>query len=102
MGEVATRLSHHVVITSDNPRSEKPRAILGDIANGAHPNHQIEEDRALAIRDALRMAGPADVVLIAGKGHETFQEVDGRRLPFDDVEVARDMLRLLWGRGGHA
>ena len=102
MGEVATRLSHHVVITSDNPRSEKPRAILGDIARGAHPNHRIEEDRAQAIEDALRMARTDDVVLIAGKGHETYQEIDGRRLPFDDVEVAREKLRLIREDGGHA
>ena len=63
---------------------------------------EIEEDRAQAIEDALRIARADDVVLIAGKGHETYQEIDGRRLPFDDVEVARESLRLIWGDGGHA
>jgi UDP-N-acetylmuramoyl-L-alanyl-D-glutamate--2,6-diaminopimelate ligase len=93
MGEVATRLADHAIITSDNPRSEKPRHIIDAIAQGANPNFQIEEDRAAAIREALAMARPADVVLIAGKGHETYQEIGGRKLPFDDAEIARSLLR---------
>jgi UDP-N-acetylmuramoyl-L-alanyl-D-glutamate--2,6-diaminopimelate ligase len=97
MGEVATRLADSVVVTSDNPRSEKPRAIIAQIVTGAHPNYSIEEDRALAIRRALSAAQADDVVLIAGKGHESYQEIEGRRLPFDDAEVARDLLRLKSG-----
>ncbi|HEV8260909.1 MAG TPA: UDP-N-acetylmuramoyl-L-alanyl-D-glutamate--2,6-diaminopimelate ligase [Burkholderiales bacterium] len=102
MGEVATRLADRVVITSDNPRSEKPRAIIDEILAGAHPNYAIEEDRAAAILQAISGAAPQDVVLIAGKGHETYQEIGGRRLPFDDAEVAREILQRLPRRMGHA
>ena len=102
MGEVATRLSDRVIITSDNPRSENPRAIIDDIVAGAHPNYEIETDRAGAIFNALQSAAPDDVVLIAGKGHETYQEIGKQRLPFDDVQVARDMLRRLTGNQRHA
>jgi UDP-N-acetylmuramoyl-L-alanyl-D-glutamate--2,6-diaminopimelate ligase len=102
MGEVATRLADRVVITSDNPRSENPRAIIDEILAGAHPNYAIEEDRATAILQAISRAAPQDVVLIAGKGHETYQEICGRRLPFDDAEVAREILRRLPHRVGNA
>jgi UDP-N-acetylmuramoyl-L-alanyl-D-glutamate--2,6-diaminopimelate ligase len=90
------------VITSDNPRSENPRAIIDEILAGEHPNYAIEEDRAMAILQAITGAAAQDVVLIAGKGHETYQEIGGRRLPFDDVEVAREMLQRLPRKVGHA
>jgi UDP-N-acetylmuramoyl-L-alanyl-D-glutamate--2,6-diaminopimelate ligase len=101
MGEVATRLADRVVITSDNPRSENPRAIIDEVLAGAHPNYAIEEDRATAILQAISGAAPQDVVLIAGKGHENYQEIGGRRLPFDDVEVTREILRRLPRWVGH-
>jgi UDP-N-acetylmuramoyl-L-alanyl-D-glutamate--2,6-diaminopimelate ligase len=102
MGEVATRLADLVIITSDNPRSEDPRAIIEDIVAGAHPNHAIEVDRSSAIFKALQSAAPNDVVLIAGKGHETHQEIGTQRLPFDDVQVAREGLRRRMGGPRHA
>jgi UDP-N-acetylmuramyl tripeptide synthase len=102
MGEVATRLADHVVMTSDNPRSEEPLAIIRDILRGAHPNSAVEPDRAAAMAQALYGAQPEDVVLIAGKGHETYQEIRGERLPFDDAEVARELLRRRPGRAPHA
>jgi UDP-N-acetylmuramoyl-L-alanyl-D-glutamate--2,6-diaminopimelate ligase len=102
MGEVATRLSDSVIITSDNPRSENPRSIIEDIVAGAHPNFEIEVDRSGAIFKALQSAAPDDVVLIAGKGHETYQETGSQRLPFDDVQVAREMLNRLTGSARHA
>ena len=102
MGEVATHLADLVIITSDNPRSEDPRTIIEDVAAGAHSNYAIEADRSIAILKALQSAGPDDVVLIAGKGHETYQEVGTQRLPFDDVQVARDALRHLAGGARHA
>jgi UDP-N-acetylmuramoyl-L-alanyl-D-glutamate--2,6-diaminopimelate ligase len=102
MGEVATRLADHVVMTSDNPRSEEPLAIIRDILRGAHPNYAVEPDRAAAMAQALYGAQPEDVVLIAGKGHETYQEIRGERLPFDDAEVARELLRRRPGRAPHA
>jgi UDP-N-acetylmuramoyl-L-alanyl-D-glutamate--2,6-diaminopimelate ligase len=102
MGEVATRLADRVVITSDNPRSENPRAIIDEILAGVHPNYAIEADRATAILHAISGAAQQDVVLIAGKGHETYQEIGGQRLPFDDAEVARAILRRLSRRAGNA
>ena len=102
MGEVATRLADRVIITSDNPRSENPRVIIEDIIAGAHPDYEIELDRTGAILQALQSAATDDVVLIAGKGHETYQEIGTQRLPFDDVQVAREMLRRLSGSQRHA
>ena len=89
MGEIATRLADQSIVTSDNPRSEDPGSIIRDIIAGAHASYRIEPDRAVAIRDAIARAGPDDIVLIAGKGHETYQEIHGERLPFNDVAVAR-------------
>ena len=102
MGEVATRLADRVILTSDNPRSEDPHAIIEDIVAGAHPNYAIEADRSSAIFKMLQSAAPEDVVLIAGKGHETYQEIGSRRLPFDDVQVAREGLRRRTGEPRHA
>lgn len=92
MGEIATRLSDLCIVTSDNPRSEEPRHIIEAIVAGARTNHLIEVDRALAIEMAILEARPTDLVLIAGKGHETYQEIDGKRLAFDDREIARAAL----------
>jgi UDP-N-acetylmuramoyl-L-alanyl-D-glutamate--2,6-diaminopimelate ligase len=92
MGEIATRLADRAVVTSDNPRSESPRAIIDAVIAGAHPNYHVVEDRATAILHAIRDAGPEDIVLIAGKGHETYQEIADVRLPFSDAEVARSAL----------
>jgi UDP-N-acetylmuramoyl-L-alanyl-D-glutamate--2,6-diaminopimelate ligase len=95
MGRIAVELSDHAIITSDNPRSEDPRAIIEQILAGARavdPNaerHTSEVDRASAIRQAIGMAGSGDLVIIAGKGHETYQLIGGKRLHFDDREQAR-------------
>jgi UDP-N-acetylmuramoyl-L-alanyl-D-glutamate--2,6-diaminopimelate ligase len=93
MGEIATRLADYSVITSDNPRSEDPRAIIDEIAAGAHARYHVEPDRARAILHAVHEARHGDIVLIAGKGHEAYQEIAGARLPFSDAEVARQALR---------
>ncbi len=89
MGETATRLADQSIITSDNPRSENPLSIINDIISGAHSSYRVEPDRAAAIRDAIFAAASEDIVLIAGKGHENYQEIGGERLPFSDVAVAR-------------
>lgn len=98
MGAVAERLADEVVLTSDNPRSEDPREILEQIADGmrdrAH-GRQIE-DRAAAILYAIKHAAPADVVLVAGKGHESTQEIQGKKRPFSD----REHVRLTLGARG--
>jgi UDP-N-acetylmuramoyl-L-alanyl-D-glutamate--2,6-diaminopimelate ligase len=98
MGQAGASLSDIAIVTSDNPRSEDPKAIiaevLGGIENGA--NVEVEPDRRAAIALALRQAEPGDTVVIAGKGHEQGQEFeDGRKVPFDDREVAREELRRL-------
>ena len=101
MGMVAARLSDVVVITSDNPRSEDPARIIDEIERGIPAGREastrtpvIESlvDRAAAIERAIAMATPGDVVLVAGKGHEKYQQIGDRVLPFDDGEVARAAL----------
>jgi UDP-N-acetylmuramoyl-L-alanyl-D-glutamate--2,6-diaminopimelate ligase len=92
MGEVAGRLADRVVVTSDNPRSEDPLAIIAAIRGGIPGAHEVEPDRAQAIRRAIGAAAKNDVVLIAGKGHERTQEIAGRRLPFSDADEARRAL----------
>jgi UDP-N-acetylmuramoyl-L-alanyl-D-glutamate--2,6-diaminopimelate ligase len=93
MGEVAATLADVAVLTSDNPRSEDPLAIIADVEAGIPAEHRpkvaVEPDRRAAIRQAVAEARAGDVVVIAGKGHETGQEVAGRLLPFDDREQAR-------------
>jgi UDP-N-acetylmuramoyl-L-alanyl-D-glutamate--2,6-diaminopimelate ligase len=102
MGEAAAALSDFVVLTSDNPRSEDPMAIIEEALPGLrkHPTpHRVEPDRARAIRLILEEARPGDIVIIAGKGHETYQVLKDRTIPFDDRQVARRMLRELgYGR----
>jgi UDP-N-acetylmuramoyl-L-alanyl-D-glutamate--2,6-diaminopimelate ligase len=99
MGAVAARLADHVVVTSDNPRREDPLAIIADIARGARgAMTTIEPDRARAIALAVDMAGRGDVVLIAGKGHEQYQDIGGIRRPFSDAAVAARVLRKIRSR----
>ena len=98
MGEAAGSLSDHVVLTSDNPRTEDPLLIMNDVLVGlqkAGKPYGVEIDRESAIRKALEVAGEGDVVVIAGKGHETYQILKDRKIPFDDREVARRAIREL-------
>ena len=95
MGEVVSRLADLAVVTSDNPRSEAPGAIIEEIVAGMDGREEVEPDRAAAIACAVGEAEKGDVVLIAGKGHEQGQELGDRTIPFDDREVARDALRRL-------
>jgi UDP-N-acetylmuramoyl-L-alanyl-D-glutamate--2,6-diaminopimelate ligase len=101
MGEVATRLADEAVLTSDNPRSEDPGAIIDAVRAGAHPAGvlRVEPDRRAAIAHAVGQAQAGDVVVIAGKGHETIQQFADRSVAFDDRDVAAEELaRLGWGR----
>ena len=104
MGAVASRLSDVVIVTSDNPRSEPPEAILEEIQRGMNGGRKAERhaivDRREAIARALEMARPGDAVVIAGKGHETYQVLRDRTVPFDDRQVARDILSRLSVRSG--
>lgn len=93
MGKVAEMHSDFCIVTSDNPRGENPREIIAEIAGGMdRENHEIIVERAAAIHSAIRMARPGDTVLIAGKGHEDYQEVNGVRHPFSDVSEAQQAL----------
>jgi UDP-N-acetylmuramoyl-L-alanyl-D-glutamate--2,6-diaminopimelate ligase len=102
MGEAAAELSDFVVLTSDNPRSEDPLAIINDalVGLGRHDTPYLAEpDREKAIRLALEKAEPGDIVVLAGKGHETYQILKDRTIPLDDREVARRVLRSLgWSK----
>ncbi len=102
MGEVAATLSDFVIVTSDNPRSEEPARICQDVAEGVkrHPTpYDVVLDRRDAIRRSVGLAQPGDLVLIAGKGHEDYQELDGRKIHFDDREEVRKALQEL-AQGG--
>jgi UDP-N-acetylmuramoyl-L-alanyl-D-glutamate--2,6-diaminopimelate ligase len=96
MGEVAARLADRVVLTSDNPRSEDPLAIIDDIRGGipaaTGAEVTVEPDRRSALARALGAAEPGDLVLVAGKGHETTQTIGADVLPFDDRTVTREVL----------
>ena len=100
MGRAATKLSDLAVLTSDNPRDEDPADIIDEVRAGVRPETGtapdliVEPDRGQAIRRALAEARPGDVVVIAGKGHEAYQEIGGRRLPFSDVDEARRALSV--------
>jgi UDP-N-acetylmuramoyl-L-alanyl-D-glutamate--2,6-diaminopimelate ligase len=93
MGEAAARLSDIAIVTSDNPRNEDPAEIAADIVAGMPAGQRIELDRARAIAEAVAMSRPGDVVLIAGKGHEDYQESQGVRRPFSDVAEAAKALK---------
>jgi len=99
MGQVARELADMVVVTSDNPRSEEPLAIVEAILQGTGTAVEVDLDRRSAIESALAGAGPGDVVVIAGKGHEQGQEIAGVVHPFDDRDVARAALRRRAGGG---
>ena len=94
MGAMADALADRVVLTSDNPRDEDPALIADEVLAGSagRAGWVRELDRRRAIEAALRDAGSDDVIIIAGKGHETEQELDGATIPFDDAAVARELL----------
>ena len=94
MGAIAEKLADRVLLTSDNPRDEDPLAIIEAIVAGMKQRPAVEPDRAAAIRRAVREASADDVILLAGKGHEPYQEIAGARLPFSDLALARDALEL--------
>jgi UDP-N-acetylmuramoyl-L-alanyl-D-glutamate--2,6-diaminopimelate ligase len=98
MGEIASRLADRAIVTSDNPRTEEPLKIIDDILAGAGPATEIVPDRAEAIRVAVNGASEHDVIVLAGKGHEPYQEIHGVRRPFSDIEQAAQALAAWQGR----
>jgi UDP-N-acetylmuramoyl-L-alanyl-D-glutamate--2,6-diaminopimelate ligase len=106
MGQVAAQLSDFVILTSDNPRTEDPISIIREIETGIKQSvasslrssgYLVIPDRTEAIEKAIGLGHPGDIVVIAGKGHEDYQIIGGRKLPFDDREIARKALRGLKG-----
>jgi UDP-N-acetylmuramoyl-L-alanyl-D-glutamate--2,6-diaminopimelate ligase len=94
MGRAAEEHSDWCIVTSDNPRSEEPEAICREITAGMRgENHEVAMDRRAAIRRAVSMALPGDIVLVAGKGHEDYQEFADHKVPFDDVAEAASAIR---------
>jgi len=97
MGQIAAAKADFVIITSDNPRSEEPMSIIREIEQGIPSgarNFQSIVDRKEAIQRALAVAEPGDLVLLAGKGHEVYQEIDGKRIPFEERELVKEALCL--------
>jgi UDP-N-acetylmuramoyl-L-alanyl-D-glutamate--2,6-diaminopimelate ligase len=94
MGRIASVLADVAIVTSDNPRTEDPDAIISEILEGVSGPVEVEPDRRAAIARAIELAEDGDVLVIAGKGHETYQEINGEKRPFDDREVAREALRM--------
>ena len=95
MGRIVGDLSDAVVVTSDNPRTEDPVQIINDILSGmkkSKKNLYIHENRKKAIEYALKRAGKNDIIFLAGKGHETSQEIGSEKLPFDEREIVKEIL----------
>lgn len=99
MSKIACEYSDQVVLTSDNPRFEDPEAIVADMQKGLDPIDNAKTLTIISRKDAIKaacaLAMPGDIVLVAGKGHETYQEIEGKKWPFDDVEIVNQMLQLL-------
>ena len=99
MGAIASQLSSKVIITSDNPRSENPESIIEEIEKGVSPENYKKTlsitDRKQAIKTACQLANDGDIILVAGKGHETYQEINGERFDFDDFKIINQLLKTL-------
>jgi UDP-N-acetylmuramyl tripeptide synthase len=92
MGRIASELADEVIVTSDNPRTEDPQAIIEDILEGFSAPCVVVPDRSGAIQGAVSSARAGDIVLVAGKGHEQYQEIDGVKHPYSDAAVVRAAL----------
>jgi UDP-N-acetylmuramoyl-L-alanyl-D-glutamate--2,6-diaminopimelate ligase len=99
MGHIASELSSKAIFTSDNPRSENPNNIIAEMESGVEPQNEKKvlsiENRKQAIKTACQLAAANDIILVAGKGHETYQESQGQRIDFDDFEIVKDLLKSL-------
>lgn len=93
MGNIASKLADQVFVTSDNPRSENPAAIIAAVVSEMKAGYVVDADRANAIRAAIQGANSGDIVLVAGKGHENYQEISGVKYPFDDALIAQAALK---------
>jgi len=99
MAKIACELSDKIILTSDNPRSENPAAIMEDMKKGVEAVHYKKvlaiENREEAIKTACSLSESGDIILVAGKGHEKYQEIMGEKFPFDDMGVLKNSLKLM-------
>lgn len=99
MARIACEMSDHVILTSDNPRTEDPQFILNEMLSGVSPEMSAKTiciiDRGQAIKTAVSLAKNGDIILIAGKGHEKYQEINGVKHDFDDFSLTKSMLNLI-------
>ncbi len=99
MADIASKLSDKAILTSDNPRTENPDVIIAEMEKGVEPQNYKKTiaitDRKQAIKTACQLAQPNDIILIAGKGHETYQEIQGVRHDFDDMKIVKEILDQL-------
>ena len=96
MGEISGRVADYTIITSDNPRTEEPEAIVKDIENGIKKTkgkYECIVDRTEAIRRAIKMANKRDIIVLAGKGHEQYQEINKKRYPFDENKIVKEIIK---------
>jgi UDP-N-acetylmuramoyl-L-alanyl-D-glutamate--2,6-diaminopimelate ligase len=92
MGEIAERLADHVILTDDNPRHEDPENIVADILRGMKREHRVVHRRIEAITNAIESARPGDIILLAGKGHEDYQQIGDERIAYSDRDTVRELL----------
>ena len=99
MGHIASEMSNKAIFTSDNPRTESPAIIIEEMEGGVQPQNVKKivsiENRKQAIKTACQLASAHDIILVAGKGHETYQETNGKRIDFDDFKMVKDFLKSL-------
>lgn len=99
MGNIASEMSNKIIFTSDNPRTESPAVIINEMESGVEPQNVMKilsiENREQAIKTACQLAGENDIILVAGKGHETYQETNGKRIDFDDFKIVKEVLQSL-------
>ena len=95
MGEISGRIADYTIITSDNPRTEEPEEIVKEIEAGIKKtkgNYSVIVDRKEAIKEAINMLHKNDILILAGKGHETYQEINGKKYPFDERVIIKEIL----------
>ena len=98
MGEISGRIADYTIITSDNPRTEEPEEIIKEIEKGIKKtkgNYQVVVDRTEAIEKAIKMATKKDIIVLAGKGHELYQEINGKKYPFDERSIIKKIIDKL-------
>ena len=100
MGEISGRIADYTIITSDNPRTEDPKKIVEQIEDGikkTNGKYEVEVDRVKAIEKAIKMANKRDIIVLAGKGHEPYQEINGKKYPFDERVIVNDIINNMNG-----